>query len=189
MLISAVLAVGRRRRSLAIALILLLPALAARWGHHYRPDLVSPVLFPALALALLIFIVSQFLWFILRAPKVNTEVLCAGISTYLLLGLMWIFAYMLVAGADPGSFAFNSGPASSHTMNGFNSYYFSFVTLSTVGYGDITPVSNGARALAVLESMTGTLYVAVLIARLVALYSSEGLRWREPRRSDPPQPH
>ena len=50
--------------------------------------------------------------------------------------------------------------------------YFSFITLTTVGYGDITPISNVARTLAMLESMTGTLFVAVLIARLVSLYSS-----------------
>jgi voltage-gated potassium channel Kch len=56
-------------------------------------------------------------------------------------------------------------------MNGFNGIYFSFITLSTVGYGDITPVSRAARWLAALEAMTGLLYVAVLIARLVSLYS------------------
>ncbi len=57
-------------------------------------------------------------------------------------------------------------------MEGFNAFYFSFITLSTVGYGDITPVSKVARMLAATEAMTGLLYVAVLIARLVALYSS-----------------
>ena len=57
-------------------------------------------------------------------------------------------------------------------MDGFNAFYFSFITLSTVGYGDITPVSRIARWLAAMEAMTGLLYVAVLIARLVALYRS-----------------
>jgi hypothetical protein len=57
-------------------------------------------------------------------------------------------------------------------MNGFNGFYFSFITLSTVGYGDITPVSRIARWLAAMEAMTGLLYVAILISRLVGLYSS-----------------
>jgi voltage-gated potassium channel Kch len=57
-------------------------------------------------------------------------------------------------------------------MGGFNGIYFSFITLSTVGYGDITPLSRAARWLAAIEAMTGLLYVAVLIARLVSLYSN-----------------
>ncbi len=57
-------------------------------------------------------------------------------------------------------------------MAGFNAFYFSFITLSTVGYGDITPASRIARWLAAMEAITGSLYVAVLIARLVALYRS-----------------
>lgn len=57
-------------------------------------------------------------------------------------------------------------------MLGSTSFYFSFITLSTVGYGDITPASNVARMLAAAEAITGTLFVAVFIARLVALYST-----------------
>jgi hypothetical protein len=103
---------------------------------------------------------------------VNVEVLCASISAYLMLGLMWTVAYWLVDQVTPGgAFSFNtSGGAQS--MNGFTGFYFSFITLSTVGYGDITPVSRAARWLASMEAMTGLLYVAVLIARLVSLYSS-----------------
>ncbi|PYL41264.1 MAG: transporter, partial [Verrucomicrobia bacterium] len=67
------------------------------------------------------------------------------------------------------SFNTNTGTRS---MSGFTGFYFSFVTLSTVGYGDITPVSRIARMLAAMEAMTGLLYVAVLIARLVSLYST-----------------
>jgi hypothetical protein len=58
-------------------------------------------------------------------------------------------------------------------MDSFNAIYFSFVTLSTVGFGDITPVSRFARMLAISEASTGIIYVTVVIARLVALYSSE----------------
>jgi hypothetical protein len=88
------------------------------------------------------------------------------------LGLMWTVAYWLVDQLTPGgafSFNTNAGPQS---MNGFNGFYFSFITLSTVGYGDITPVSRIARWLAAMEAMTGLLYVAVLIARLVSLCST-----------------
>ena len=88
-----------------------------------------------------------------------------------MLGLLWTVAYWLVDQLDPGAFAFNTNEGR-QSISGFNAFYFSFVTLSTVGYGDITPVSKVARMLAAMEAMTGLLYVAVLIARLVALYSS-----------------
>jgi voltage-gated potassium channel Kch len=110
--------------------------------------------------------------FVLRAPSVNTEVLCASISAYLMLGLLWTVAYWLVAQVTPNAFAFNTATGTKETMVGFNAFYFSFITLSTVGYGDITPVSRIARWLAATEAMTGLLYVTVLIARLVSLYST-----------------
>ena len=175
-LVMGVLAVGRSRRTLVWAVVLVLPAVAGKWVNHYWPELAPVELFLVAGLVFLVFLIWQFLHFILRAARVGSEVMCAGISIYLLLGLLWMFAYLLVAGAVPDAFAFNAGPAASHSMNGVTAFYFSFVTLTTVGYGDVTPVSNGARVLAVMEAMTGTLYVAVLITRLVALYTSERLR-------------
>jgi len=103
---------------------------------------------------------------------VTVEVLCASVAVYLMLGLMWTVAYWLVDQLTPGgAFSFNTSRGG-QSMNGFTGFYFSFITLSTVGYGDITPVSRAARWLAAMEAMTGLLYVAVLIARLVSLYSS-----------------
>ncbi len=136
--------------------------------------IVSILLSVVLLCAVLAVASSRRTLIILRAPSVNTEVLCASISAYLMLGLMWTVAYWLVDQITPGAFAFNTN-GGRQSMNGFNAFYFSFVTLSTVGYGDITPVSKAARMLAAMEAMTGLLYVAVLIARLVALYSTPKL--------------
>jgi hypothetical protein len=121
---------------------------------------------------LIAFVVVNLLRFVLRAPSVNLEVLCASISAYLMLGLIWTIAYWLVAQVTPTAFAFNTTTGTKETMEGFDAFYFSFITLSTVGYGDITPVSKVARMLAATEAMTGLLYVAILIARLVGLYST-----------------
>jgi Ion channel len=170
-LLAAVLAVANRKRVLVIAVALFIPAIAGRWINHFRPDLVPPPVFLVSGLVLIVFAIAHLLHFVLRAPSVTTEVLCASISAYLMLGLMWTMAYWLVDQLTPGgafSFNTNTGPRS---MNGFTGFYFSFITLSTVGYGDITPVSRIARWLAAMEAMTGLLYVAVLIARLVSLYS------------------
>ena len=169
-LLSAVLAVADRKGVFFIALLLAIPAIAGRWISHFRPDLVPPPVFLVAGLALIAFVVANLLRFVLRAPSVNTEVLCASISAYLMLGLLWTVAYWLVAQVTPNAFAFSTGPK--ETMSGFNAFYFSFITLSTVGYGDITPVPRIARWLAATEAMTGLLYVTVLIARLVSLYST-----------------
>ena len=171
-LIAAVFAVANRKRSLVIALALAIPAITARWINQLRPDLVHPAVFLVCALVLLTFVIGHLLYFVLRAPVVNVEVLCASIAAYLMLGLTWTVAYWLVDQVTPGgAFSFNT-ERGVHSMNGFTGFYFSFITLSTVGYGDITPVSRAARWLAAMEAMTGLLYVAVLIARLVSLYSS-----------------
>ena len=175
-LVSGVLAVGGRRRTLILGVILALPALTGKWINHYWPELAPVEFFYIARLVFLVFLVWEFLRFILRAPRVNSEVICAGMSVYLLLGLMWMFAYLLVARAVPDAFAFTAGPAAGQSLHGANAFYFSFITLSTVGYGDIIPVSNVARMLAAMEAITGTLYVAVLISRLVAMYSSERLQ-------------
>jgi Ion channel len=119
-----------------------------------------------------VFVVVHLFRFILRAPRVNSEVLYAGVATYLMLGLLWAFAYIMVALMIPNSFAFTVSAESGQSIHGFNGLYFSLITLSTVGYGDIVPVLPAARMLAMTEAMTGTIYVAVLISRLVALHSS-----------------
>ena len=171
-LISAVLAVSNRRRTLVVAVLLAIPTVGSRWINHFRPHMLPPAIFLVGGLLLIAFVVVHLMRFVLGAPSVNLEVLCASVSAYLMLGLLWTLAYWLVAAISPTAFAFNTATGTKESMHGFNAFYFSFVTLSTVGYGDITPVSKVARMLAALEAMTGLLYVAVLIARLVALYST-----------------
>ena len=120
-----------------------------------------------------VFVIYHLLWFVLHARAVDTEVLCASVSAYLLLGLGWTFAYWLVAELIPGAFALNAASGVASSMKGFNGFYFSFITLSTVGYGDITPVASVAKMLAAMEGMTGVLYVAILIARLVSIQAAD----------------
>jgi hypothetical protein len=171
--LSAALAVGERRKTLAWAAVLVTPALAGKWLNRWRPDLVPPEVFLCTGLVFIVFVVVHLLRFILRAPRVNSEIMCAGVATYLMLGWLWAFAYMLVAQIVPDSFVFTVGPASTRSLEGFRSIYFSYSTLTTVGFGDIIPVSSGARMLAMTESISGLFYVTLLIARLVALYYSQ----------------
>jgi hypothetical protein len=79
-LVSGVLAVGRRRKTLIVAGILVFPTVVGRWLNHHRPDLIPSEVFLVAGLVFAVFVVVNLLHFILRAPKVNSEVLCAGIS-------------------------------------------------------------------------------------------------------------
>ena len=88
--------------------------------------------------------------------------------------MLWGLAYTLVAQVYPNAFSFSTPSGTAATMSGFTAIYFSFITLATLGYGDITPAADIARMLAMLEAMTGTLFVGVMIARLVSLYSAPG---------------
>lgn len=170
-LVAGLLAVGGKRRVLEVGLFLMVPSVIFRWIHHVSPDLVSPAYFLGFGLVFVVFVVGNIMRFILRAPRVDTEVICAGISIYLLIGLVWSLAYKLLGSVSPDAFVFANVPGPPQSMTSFNSFYFSFSTLSSVGYGDITPASKVARMLAVMEAVTGILYVAVLISRLVSLYS------------------
>ncbi|MEX1119466.1 MAG: potassium channel family protein, partial [Terrimicrobiaceae bacterium] len=111
--------------------------------------------------------------YVLGTSEVNIETLCASISGFLMIGLLWTLFYTLLGRFDPAAFQF-SQPG--QTMDGFDAFYFSFVTLSTIGFGDITPVSRMARMLAVMEAITGMFYVAVLVARLVSIHSAKALQ-------------
>jgi len=184
MLTSAVVAVSERRSTRIAAMSLALLAIAGRWLHHFRPELVHPAIYLGTGLALLAFVLVQYLRYILRAPVVTFTVLCAAISTYLMMGLLWAMAYLLVGTLRPGSFAFTTAPVAAGSLTGFESFYFSFVTLSTVGYGDIVPVSRPARMLAAMEATTGTLYVAMLIARLVSMHAASRPEFRDTQETE-----
>ena len=89
----------------------------------------------------------------------------------MLLGYTWTFTYALLDELQPGSFAAPSVPAShDQTARVMQLRYFSFMTLKTVGYGDVVPRSGAARTMAVLEAVMGQIYLTVLVARLVGLH-------------------
>ena len=171
-LLSGFLAIGESRRALAWGLALVTPALAAKWLSHWWLDTVPAWTYLTPSLFFLLFVIAHLKRFILRARRIDSEVICAGLANYLMFGLFWAVGYILLARLTPDAFAYSTGPDSSHSMKGYTALYFSFITLTTVGYGDIAPVSGVARMLTILEAITGTMYLAVLISRLVSLYSS-----------------
>jgi hypothetical protein len=170
-LVSAVPAVGGSRRNVLIAGLLAVPAAAGKWLHHLRPDKFPSELFLVAAIVFAVFVIAHHLRFILGTVEVDSQVLCAGVSTFLMLGLVWTFAYLLLASVDPASFVMQMEPGASQPLSGFGALYFSFDTLCGAGLGEVKPTSNVARMLTLLEAMTAMFYIAILISRLVALHA------------------
>jgi voltage-gated potassium channel len=168
----AVLAAAARRSTLIIALALMIFTFIAKTFNHFRPDLVPPAVFLSAAVIFFGFVTAQLLRFIFQAPRVDANVLCAGVAGFLLLGLLWVPLYWLVSRTNPGAFAISTRAGANANFEGFDAFYFSFITLCTVGYGDVTPLSKVARVLAITEAITGMFYMALLVARLVSAYSS-----------------
>jgi voltage-gated potassium channel len=105
----------------------------------------------------------------MRPGVVDGERIFAALDVYLLAGLVFGVGYWVLDQTWPGSFVVASG----HRFDLPRAAYFSFVTIATLGYGDIVPVSDPARGLAILEAVAGQMYLAVLVARLVSLYSRQ----------------
>ncbi|EJL9427883.1 two pore domain potassium channel family protein [Vibrio cholerae] len=103
---------------------------------------------------------------ILFSGKIDTNKLIGSLALFLLLGLMWAVAYLLLLELDPQ--AFHGLQAIPWADNFSNSAYFSFVTLTTLGYGDISPVTPIAKTLVYLESVVGVFYMAVVVSSLVS---------------------
>ncbi len=146
--------------------------LAVRWMAFLTPTRSMEIWAIIWSLAAILVIMSVLLTAVLSTGPVTPNRIQGAISVYLLFGVGWAHAYHLAEIIHPGSFNNNAVGAISSVSDWV---YFSFVTLSTVGYGDITPVRPIARTLAMAEALTGQLYLAVLIARLVAM---EVITWQ-----------
>ena len=164
LLVSGAAAVADRRRTVLIVSVLAAAALLVRWASWLYPAAGLAVWREISTLVSLATLCWVTLALVLRPGRITTRRIEGAIAFYLLLGFTWAQGYELVSLWHPGAFA---GVVESPDSNPWT--YYSFVTLTTMGYGDIMPVHPLARALAVLEALTGQLYLAILLARLVSL--------------------
>ena len=168
-LVSALYSVSRPAWAFRVGLALIIPTIALIWLRYFISSSIleqSSYLMLLLALA---FTAMVTLAHTLEARRVTTEQISGALSAYLLFGLVWGLAYCLLESAAPGSFSF--GDASDERLFG-DSVYFSFVTLTTLGYGEILPLSDRARSLAYVEATIGQLYLVVLVGKLVGMFAS-----------------
>lgn len=117
-------------------------------------------------------VITLLVIFIIQSERVTREVLFAAIAIYFLLAGLFTIMYTVIESLAPGAFVSSNG--AEITWQRLN--YFSLVTISTLGYGDIVPVTSTVQSLSALEASIGTLYIAILIGRFVSLYQHDESR-------------
>ncbi len=174
--LAGIYSVSDSRRHMRVAVALALPAVIA---NVVRQGVDAPILD-------WISLISPFAFYayatwivgakVFRSREVTTDTLAGAACVYMLLGILWWYLYTAAAWIEPGSFAGGGWTEASSTGRRGDLLYFSYVTLTTLGYGDLTPVTAQARSLAIVEAVTGVLYLAIMIARLVGLYMARLVR-------------
>ncbi len=171
---------AQSRNQFLVVLALAIPSLVGRWAVIFTQNRALLIFFSLAWILFLGLAVILILRLVLTARRVTYDSISGAICGYLLFGLMCSFIFALIEIFYPGSFG--AGGAAANFYVGpkhirqeiFQFIYFSLVTLASLGYGDIIPLSPPARAVAAIEGIAGQFYIAVLIARLVSLHSS---RW------------
>jgi hypothetical protein len=168
----------RKRRSL-VGWVLASVAIIERAVSILAPSARINTIGPLCWFLFVAFITWTELRAVLRQKEITAETISMSISVYLLIGFSWGLLYVVVYQLQPGAFSFPgaAGPAPRLTPSDASStytalIYFSLTTLTTMGFGDILPVSLQARYLAIAEGMMGIFYMAILVARLVAMQMS-----------------
>ncbi len=166
-ILAAVAEVSDRRNVFRWAILLGTPAFILQGltiaGVHglQIPGLVLTVIF-------FVFILVVLFQHILHSKVVEAEILYGAVSCYLLISYVWAFLYQLLYVLEPAAFSYGANEA----LTGYDFFYFSFITMTTLGYGDITPAMDYAKSLAIIEAIVGVFYTALVVARLVSLYGA-----------------
>jgi len=178
-LMACVYAVRGRRIHLIVSIVLTVPIFLATWlgqilevnSFLYLVIEFSPaVLFTYIGVLIFLDLIQG------RDREVDIDMIAGGISVYLLIGLVYGLLYSLLYQYAPGSFDVSESLVDVHDARGLQHVfvYFSYVTMTTLGYGDVSPVSNLARVLVQLETLGAQLFLAIFIARLVGMHIASG---------------
>ena len=167
-LVAAVAAVGRSQLSFVIALLFTLPVLGFQFAGLTLGEQQYLAWSWGFGAAFYATTLSLLLRYVFSADVMNADKLFGAAAAYMLLGILWAYLYLIVQYFHMGSFALQGVPVAAMTPPEL--IYFSFMVLTTTGFGDIVPVLPHARSMVNLEQICGTLFVAILIARLAGIY-------------------
>ena len=180
-LVAAVIATTHKPLDFVIASTLAFVALLTNWASLFNDTQVWITCNLAFNIAFIGYVIWIHLIKIMTTRSVTKNILYGAICIYMLIGLMMAFVYMLISFYIPHSFDMATSQSittSASIMHNFFRYtYFSFVTLTTLGYGDIHPISPPAEAFAYMEAIAGQFYLTVLVARLIGLHVSKNKKY------------
>ncbi len=160
-----------RKRLFAVAVALSGISIMATWILLITQRPWAAILSHSCVIVLITYFSVTILDYVLGGTRITLDKIFAAVCVYLLIGYAWTFAYALIDELQPGSFVvLTTAPLNSYVARVLEMRYLSFMTLTTVGYGDVVPHSDAARTLAALEAVAGQIYLTVLIARLVGLH-------------------
>jgi voltage-gated potassium channel len=164
---------AQRRRRTIVGWTLGVAAIVLRFATFFVASRSLEVADAVAWLFMFAFITWNQLRAVLKQKEITREVISLSISVYLLFGLTFGLLYILLHELQPNAFSFGGAGPTSDTQSFAVLTYFSLTTLSTIGFGDITPVTLQARYAAVTEGITGQFYLAILVARLVGMQMSQ----------------
>ena len=176
--ISAIYAISQKKHHILIAVLLALPMLGAIWTKYFVQHKALAVVGSLCGAAFFLLAIIQMLIFIYNHKEVTRDLIIGAAVVYLFMALMWAFIFVVVETLHPGSFNLPEGQDIVATRQ---FVYYSFVTLTTLGYGDITPITPLARSLCILEAVIGQLYLVVQVAWLVGVHVSQSVLKRTGR--------
>ena len=182
LLLASLYAVSDNRRVLVIGSGVCAAGLGLRWFAFFYPNPVLHQIGSALQLLFMLAAATAMLVYVLKRERVTFDTISAALSVYLLFGIAWSVAYSALEEFEPGSFLLQGEPVSNvesakdRDGQSMRWIYYSYVTLTTLGYGDIVPANERAQGLVVLEAVVGQLYLTVLVARLVGLHIAHASR-------------
>jgi hypothetical protein len=186
LLVAAILSLCFERHQRLLALVLGIPTILFSVGGHALAGETSVAVLLAGHLCAVLFLFGAsvlIVKWLFSAPTLKFDSILGVVCGYLFLGLGWAVLYMMIEGFRPGSFEISpklvTGGEVARPLPHVLTYY-SFVTLTTVGYGDISPVSSVTRTLAWMEAITGQFYLAVIVAGLVSVLVAKGNQAGEP---------
>jgi hypothetical protein len=169
-IVAGVLTIFKQRWLHGLAILLAVAILALTWVEEIRPGVALTALNASLSLIFMGFLLAMVAVQVFGEGQVSGHRIRGAIVVYLLLGGLWALLYQLVALNIPQAFRLPESMAGGGPYSLQRQFtYFSFTTLTTIGFGDITPVHPLARLLAMFEGLVGQLYPAITLARLVSL--------------------